>query len=72
VIGAGRLEFLLERFSNLLPRAYVLTVPSGYKVKVEGNVLEAFVTFYRSASKYSGPRTDGFITRDLIMTTTPP
>ena len=63
---------MLEGFSNLLPRAYVLTVPSGYKVKVEGNVLEAFVTFYRPASKYSGPGTDGFITRDLIMTTTPP
>jgi sugar-specific transcriptional regulator TrmB len=63
---------MLEALGNLKTKAYAVTFPSGYKVKIEGNGFEAFVTFYHPSSKYSGPGTDGFINRDLIMTTTPP
>jgi len=37
----------------------------------EYNTLDAFVTFFHPSSKYSGPGTDGFIARDLIVTSIP-
>jgi sugar-specific transcriptional regulator TrmB len=63
---------ILEALGNLKTKAYTVTFPSGYKVKIEENSFEAFVTFCHPSSKYSGPGTDGFINRDLIMTTIPP
>jgi hypothetical protein len=38
----------------------------------ECNGFEAFVTFFHSSSKYSGPGTDGFLARDAIQTVYPP
>jgi sugar-specific transcriptional regulator TrmB len=63
---------MLEALGKLKTKAYAVTFPSGYKVRIEGNGFEAFVTFCHPSSKYSGPGTDGLINRDLIMTTTPP
>ncbi len=63
---------LLEAFGQLRTKTFTANMPSGYKVKIEENSSEAFVTFYHPASKYSGPGTDGLVNRDVIMTTTPP
>jgi hypothetical protein len=62
----------LEAYGDLKPKSYTIGLPSGFRVTVEENVFEAFVTFYLSSSKYSGPGTEGFLTRDLVMTTFPP
>ena len=64
--------FLLEAYSDLKPKSYTIGLPSGFKVTVEENVLEAFVTFYLSSSKYSGPGTEGMLSREIVMTTYPP
>jgi len=63
---------LLEAFGQLRTTNFTANMPSRYKVKIEENSFEAFVTFYHPASKYSGPGTDGLVNRDVIMTTTPP
>ena len=63
--------FLLEGYSDLKPKSYTIGFPSGFKVTVEENVLEAFVTFYLSSSKYSGPGTEGMLSRDIVLTTYP-
>jgi len=63
---------LLEAFGQLKTKTFTANMPSRYKVKIENNSFEAFVTFYHPASKYSGPGTDGIVNRDVIMTTTPP
>ena len=64
--------FLLEAYGDLKPKSYTIGLPSGFKVTIEENVLEAFVTFYHSSSKYSGPGTEGLVCRDIVMTTYPP
>jgi sugar-specific transcriptional regulator TrmB len=63
---------MLEAFGQLRTKSFTANMPSGYKVQIEENSFEAFVTFYHPASKYSGPGTDGLVNRDVIMTTTPP
>jgi hypothetical protein len=63
---------MLEAFGDLKTKAWTANMLSGYSVRLETNGYKAFVTFYHPASRYSGPGTDGFINRDLIMTTTPP
>ena len=63
---------MLEAFGQLRTKTFTANMPSGYKVKIEENSFEAFVTFYHPASKYSGLGTDGLVNRDAIMTTTPP
>jgi hypothetical protein len=45
---------------------------SGFRNKTEINGFDAFVTFTHPASNYSGPGTDGFFIRDLVVTMTPP
>lgn len=62
----------LEAVGKLNTKSFNITLPAGYKVKIERNGYNAFVTFLHPKSKYQGPGTDGFISRDLIMTTTPP
>jgi hypothetical protein len=63
---------LFEGYGKLKPVLTNLTMPSGWNVISEVNGLEAFVTFFHPASKYSGPGTDGIISRDMIMTACPP
>jgi sugar-specific transcriptional regulator TrmB len=48
------------------------TLPSGRTQVHEFNRFEAFVTFFHPSSKYSGPGTDGFFNREVIMTAYPP
>ena len=62
----------IEGYGEVKTSAYKATTPSGYILKTEGNVLEAFVTFIHSESKYSGPGTDGAFGRDVILEIYPP
>lgn len=63
---------LFEGYGKLKPVLTNLTMPSGWNVTSEANGLEAFVTLFHPASKYSGPGTDGIIARDIILTAYPP
>jgi len=62
----------LEAYGNLKTKSFSVVLPSGFKITTEQNYLEAFVTFSNSASKYSGPGTEGVLSREMIMTTFPP
>ncbi len=62
----------IEGYGNVVTKAYTNIVPSGFKSKLELNGFYAFVTFMHPESKYSGPGTDGFFIRELVLTMTPP
>ena len=61
-----------EGYGDIKTNAYRAIIPSGYLLKTEGNILEAFVTFLHPKSKYSGPGTDGAFGRDVIIEFYPP
>jgi sugar-specific transcriptional regulator TrmB len=63
---------LIEGYGDLKTDSFSLISPSGYRTETERNGLDAFVTFFHPASKYSGPGTDGFFSRDYVATTYPP
>lgn len=63
---------LIEGYGNVKTIVYTLITQTGFKNKVEMNGYDAYVTFMHPESKYSGPGTDGFFTRDLILTMNPP
>jgi len=63
---------VLEGYGNLKTSSFTIEQPSGFKIANEQNGFEAFVTFINKNSKYSGPGTDGFISRDIISTTCNP
>lgn len=62
----------LEGYGSLKTDSFTVYQASGFKHINEHNSFEAFVTFLSPESKYSGPGTDGFISRELISTTYPP
>jgi hypothetical protein len=63
---------LIEGYGEVDTIAYTVVLPSGFKIEVEQNCFDAFVTFIHAASKYSGPGTDGSLARDHITTNIPP
>jgi sugar-specific transcriptional regulator TrmB len=63
---------LIEGYGDVKTMAYTVVLPSGFKIEVEENCFDAFVTFIHAASKYSGPGTDGSLARDHITTNIPP
>lgn len=63
---------LLEGYGNVKTKGYTTVMRSGFRNKTEINGFDAFVTFMHPASNYSGPGTDGFFIRDLVVTMTPP
>ena len=63
---------LIEGYGNVKTNSYTILLPSGFRSKVESNGFDAFVTFMHPSSRYSGPGTDGFFVRDLVLTMTPP
>jgi len=63
---------LIEGYGNIKTKQYTSVTLSGFRNKTEINGFDAFVTFMHPASKYSGPGTDGFFVRDLIVTMAPP
>ena len=75
-LGAPRILppacLLVEGYGEVKTNAYIVHLPSGYTIKTQGNILEAFVTLYHPTSKYSGPGTDGCFGRDIIMEFYPP
>jgi hypothetical protein len=60
--GNGKIETVISE----------IRYPSGVKVVPEHNGFDAFITFFHPVSKYSGPQTDGRISRDLVVTMYPP
>lgn len=65
-------SILLEGYGGVKPNLLEIRYLSGYKLWNVYNGLEAFVTFFHPASKYSGPGTDGFIFRDAVLEMHPP
>ena len=65
-------SILLEGYGEVKPDVLEMQYPSGYKLWDPYNGLEAFVTYFHPASKYSGPGTDGFILRDAVLEMRPP
>ena len=63
---------LIEGYGDVKTKGYTTVMLSGFRNKTELNGFDAFVTFMHPASKYSGPGTDGFFIRDLILTINPP
>jgi sugar-specific transcriptional regulator TrmB len=63
---------LIEGYGDVKTMAYTVVLPSGFRIEVEENCFDAFVTFIHAASKYSGPGTDGSLARDHITTNIPP
>jgi hypothetical protein len=59
---------LFEGYSKVKPGRFSCTSPSGLKVDAYYNCVEALVSFFHHASKYSGPGTEGFIDREVIIT----
>lgn len=65
-------SILFEGYGKLKSMIVETRVPSGAKLVMKANGFDAFVTFFHPASKYSGPGTDGVLSREIIMTCYPP
>lgn len=63
---------LFEGYNKVKTTSYTIIQPSGFRLEIEDNILDAFVTFIHPASKYTGPGTDGVLIRDRISTNIPP
>lgn len=61
---------LFEGYGELKTRV-METKQAGRRQIYESNTFEAFVSFFHPSSKYSGPGTDGLLSRDLIITSSP-
>ena len=59
---------LFEGYGKIKPGVIRMVLPSGFRQKWEFNGLEAFVTFFHPSVKYSGPGTDGTLSREIIST----
>ena len=70
VLPPACLQF--EGYGELKTGASKYQTPAGHTHVAEFNGFDAFVTFFHPASKYSGPGTDGFLRRDVVMTSYPP
>jgi sugar-specific transcriptional regulator TrmB len=63
---------LIEGYGDVKTLSWRAVNLSGHKTISAYNGFEAFVTFLHPSSKYSGPGTDGFFGRDVILTVYPP
>jgi sugar-specific transcriptional regulator TrmB len=63
---------LFEGYGEIKTTVTKTRAPSGRTQVTEANQLNAFVTFFHPASKYSGPGTDGLFNRDVFFTAYPP
>jgi sugar-specific transcriptional regulator TrmB len=63
---------LFEGYGKIKPGVIRMVLPSGFRQKWEFNGLEAFVTFFHPSAKYSGPGTDGTLSREIISTAKTP
>lgn len=63
---------LIEGYGKIRSVVTKTSTPSGRSQVSEANAMDAFVTFFHPASKYSGPGTDGIFNREIFMTAYPP
>lgn len=63
---------LFEGYGEVESAFLRMVSPLGFGQKWEFNNSGAFVTFFHPSSKYSGPGTDGRISRELVITAYPP
>ncbi|MBN2259769.1 MAG: hypothetical protein JW702_04455 [Clostridiales bacterium] len=63
---------LLEGYGSTKKGSNTVVTPTGYILNLESIYTNAFVTFIQSASKYSGPGTDGIFFKEVKVITTPP
>jgi len=63
---------LVEGYSRLKTAVIKYVLPSGVNVVFETNGYHGFVTFFHPLSKYTGPGTDGAVSRDVVVTEYPP
>jgi sugar-specific transcriptional regulator TrmB len=63
---------LFDGYGEIKPGVIRISSPNGFEEKWEYNGLEAFVTFFHPSSKYSGPGTDGRLSREIVITGYPP
>jgi sugar-specific transcriptional regulator TrmB len=62
-------SMLFEGYGKIKSVTLNFRLPSGVRTILEGNGLDAFVTFFLPNHNYAGPGTDGIFVRDFIMTT---
>jgi sugar-specific transcriptional regulator TrmB len=60
---------MVEGYGDVKTTGYTMHIPQRFKVDIEQNYFDAFVTFMHPSSRYSGPGTDGLFVRDYIRTT---
>ena len=63
---------IIEGYGEVRTVTTKTSTPSGRTQVSEANAMDAFVTFFHPASKYSGPGTDGIFNREIFMTAYPP
>lgn len=63
---------IIEGYGNLKTTSATSTMPSGYQFHLDANGFDAYVTYIHPTAKYSGPGTEGYISRDVIMEIIPP
>jgi len=63
---------LFEGYGKVMTGIMKTRALSGRTQIQEFNRLEAFVTYFHPASKYSGPGTDGLFNREIVLTAYPP
>jgi sugar-specific transcriptional regulator TrmB len=60
-------SILLEAYGEVKPNIIEMQYPSGYKLWMAYNGIEAFVTYFNPFAKYSGPGTDSLILRNTVL-----
>jgi sugar-specific transcriptional regulator TrmB len=58
---------LIEGYGETKSTAYSIVIPSGYKMKIQQNICDAFVLYLNPVSNYSGPGTDGCISKEVTI-----
>lgn len=59
---------LFDGYGEVKSHKYTAFYPSGFKIDIERNGLDAFVTFFHPKTKHNGSGIDGFIARDFVAT----
>lgn len=65
-------SILFETYGEPKSCVHRTSMPSGRTQLHEFNRFKAFATFFHPTSKYSGPGTDGYLDREILMTAYPP
>jgi hypothetical protein len=63
---------LFEGYGDVKTGIFTNKMPSGTFAEYEYNALEAFFTFFHPSAKYTGPGTESYLHREIILTAHPP